>query len=290
MRTIKISFLTIMFGILFGCGGPHSVRVQPPTQTVSSVNNKKTPTSAPEGETPQERVVRLRAIQIEQEADLKKAQDELKKAEEELKKKDTPAMKQARVEIKVEQKNKTEREVALAEKTRREKEKKQKDESKRVKEDAELLQKVKVTGCKGATIMPDSILKNGVIVEVPTDPDLVYVSRKASEYSFVPILREPAWELTIENDSRWPIKIETSFKRRGLLVKNLCAHGSITISFTLQWEDHDIRDVPLKVSAELPGGRIATEQRTFQLNRYNYYQPIQTQIWQVHLSPQYDGY
>ncbi len=191
-----------------------------------------TPTTAPAGETDREKIVRLRALAIEANANLKKAEREAHKAE-------SPAMKQA------------ERQIAHEEKQQA----KIKREARRVIADAQ------ITGC------PDGNFWVNPEVEPPHWVTRIYQSV---------VVR-------VVNTSALPIEIASS---KGVVARNLCPRGSMTMTFFLGLLDSDNVPIQLTAVARPADGGIATAQFSVYLNRNNYYQRVDSQTWMVSLNRQ----
>lgn len=115
------------------------------------------------------------------------------------------------------------------------------------------------------------------------DADSVWVSRRAVQTTNWRVMTK----VRITNMGTLPIDVESPLYG-GLLVKNLCSGGSITLSFVLKWEDSDQVQIPLMALSRPPDGGVATEQFYANLNRWNIqYNRVTSQIWQVRLSRQY---
>jgi len=72
----------------------------------------------------------------------------------------------------------------------------------------------------------------------------------------------------------------------GIMVRNLCARGAVTVKVFLGFLDSDQMQVPLMAIARMENGGIGTAQTTLNLNRYNDYQRVDNQIWTIHLNRQ----
>ena len=89
--------------------------------------------------------------------------------------------------------------------------------------------------------------------------------------------------IRVVNDDSVSVDIETPLRRYGPIVKNLCPHGSLTLGFMLEWwEGQDNLRVPLKaIHRPDDGGKIAYEERTFNLNRGP--DTVDNRIWEIRL-------
>lgn len=69
----------------------------------------------------------------------------------------------------------------------------------------------------------------------------------------------------------------------GVMARNLCSRGAMTMTFFLGLLDSDQMNIPLTAIARAPDGGIATAQFNVYLDRNNYYRRVDNQIWQIQL-------
>jgi hypothetical protein len=139
----KISFLTILAVFLVGCGGTKKSAVKTPPAPKAN-GSVVTPTEASAGETPREKLIRLRAQQIE-------AQAEMKKVEAELHKSQSPAVRKATKEVEMAEKR--------AEMVGR--------------EEARVARNVHVSGCESGTVWVNPRVGNKSMWRVMATVDVV---------------------------------------------------------------------------------------------------------------------
>lgn len=74
----------------------------------------------------------------------------------------------------------------------------------------------------------------------------------------------------------------------GVVVRNLCSGGSVTLHFVLRWQDSDQVSIPLTAIARPPDGGVATADFSTYLSRWNVqYNRVTSSVWQVRLNRQY---
>ncbi len=200
---------------------------------------------------PEQDLIRARRAAV---ISAKKAEKDAKEA---LKKADTPAMKVARQELTAEQKT-----IARQEKTAR-----------------EVVSSAQMVGCKSIATITEVALNPRL-----AGPATVIVSPYGTRTSRVNVMTS----VRILNIGTFPIDIESPLTRYGVLVRNLCSGGAITLSFTLNWEDQNQLTIPLLAIARTPDGRVATEEMSLTLDRYRQEnQRVDARTWRVHLQPEH---
>jgi hypothetical protein len=143
----------------------------------------------------------------------------------------------------------------------------------------EVVSKLRAEAVEAAETARDSI--NAQVTGC--DPATVWISPKVSERS--------RWRVmtTIEviNVSAIPIDEIRAGSGYGVVVRNLCPGGSITLSFVLRWEDSDNVRIPLTAISRTAEGGIAVAQSSANLNRMSIrHSRVTSRVWQVRLNRQ----
>ncbi len=106
----------------------------------------------------------------------------------------------------------------------------------------------------------------------------VWVSQEAEPPNWVTKIYQSA-VVRIVNTSA--MTIDEISGPTGIMVRNLCPRGTVTIKVFLGMLDSDQIQVPLMAIARPQDGGIATAPFTVSLYRWNYYQRVDNQIWYV---------
>lgn len=156
----------------------------------------------------------------------------------------------------------------------------QKRISQRNKKAEEVIGNAQMVGCSDITTNTEAFLN-----PTSVDGSTVIVSPAGTRTSRVHVMVS----VRILNIGTFAIdSIESPLSRYGVLVRNLCSGGAITLSFTLNWEDPDYLTIPLLATARTSDGRVATEEMTLSLSRYNQqYNRIDARNWRVRLQPEH---
>lgn len=111
----------------------------------------------------------------------------------------------------------------------------------------------------------------------------VWVSRRATQRS--------SWRVMvlvrITNTGALPIDVESPLYG-GVLVRDLCSGGGVTLSFTLGWADQDQVQIPLTAISRPPDGGLATDQFFMYISKFDIQSNrVRTLVWQTRLIRQY---
>ncbi|KND48312.1 MAG: hypothetical protein AB198_01165 [Parcubacteria bacterium C7867-003] len=88
----------------------------------------------------------------------------------------------------------------------------------------------------------------------------------------------------VYNDGKTPINVTTPFRGIGSAVMNLCAGGSINVSFELRLSDPDITMITLRAETVSGTGQTLFTEQSYQLNKQNQQYRIQNPTLSVKLN------